>query len=117
MQEDSQSTGICVTHVHSEELGATQACSSSPRCDGNVWIASSSSCDPDTNVSVSLSHVKHCTQNKLNSAITSLESEDKRQAGEKSDNEVQPLKHQERQMTVDVLAECVSKKITYTCKN
>ena len=116
MQEDSQS-GICVTDVHSEKLGGTKACSSSPRCDGNVCIASSSLCDPDTNVSVSLSHVKHRTQNKLNSAITSPESEDKRQAGEKSDNEVQPLKHQERQMTVDVLAECVSKKITYTCKN
>ena len=113
MQEDSQS-GICVTDVHSEKLGGTQACSSSPRCDGNVKIASLSSCEPDTNTSVSLSrHVKHFTQNKLNSVITSPESEDKRQAGNLSDNEVQPLKHQERQMTVDVLAECVSIKITY----
>ena len=104
MQEDSQSS-ICNTDINSKQ-SCTQACRSSPRRDGEEVIASTSAFGSKTTVSESWTQERYPILS--NSTNPSPKRKDEKEGREKSENDVQFVKNQERQMTVDVLAECVS---------
>ena len=107
MQEDSQSS-ICNTDINSKQ-SCTQACGSSPRCDGEEVIASTSAFGSKTTVSESWTQERYPILS--NSTNPSPKRKDEKEGREKSENDVQFVKNQERQMTVDVLAECVSSSV------
>ncbi|KAJ7331171.1 hypothetical protein OS493_020874 [Desmophyllum pertusum] len=92
----------CDTDYSKQLDNAAQASTSQPSCEQN---------DLHTSACVSLSHDKRLAQTDLSSTSKCAHSS-KDQSQHYSDSEKQtdtsaePLNHQERQMTVDILAEC-----------
>lgn len=106
-KEDSQSS-ICNTDINSKQ-SCTQVCRSSSRRDGEEVIASTSAFGSKTTVSESWTQERYPILS--NSTNPSPKGKDEKEGREKSENDVQFVKNQERQMTVDVLAECKTARI------
>lgn len=100
LQEDNQK--VCDSNVHSRQLGkASQASRLQPSCGQDVQSGSHTNTD-----------VSHLSQTQLSSASNCVISngikEEKQHYSPCEKQSAELFNHQEREVTVDILAECVS---------